>query len=59
MLCLALTAVTWVEEFGRDHRAWFERWLCLPHSIPSHDTFGRIFVLLDSEPREVGFAQWV
>ncbi|MYD91318.1 MAG: transposase family protein [Caldilineaceae bacterium SB0662_bin_9] len=56
VLFLALTAViggadTWVEveEFGQDHRAWFERWLCLPHGIPSHDTFGRVFALLDPE----------
>ena len=66
VLFLALTAViggadTWVEveEFGRDHRAWFERWLHLPHGIPSHDTFGRVFALLDPEPREAGFARWV
>ena len=66
ILFLALTAViggadTWVEveEFGRDHRAWFERWLCLPHGIPSHDTLGRVFALLDPEPREAGFARWV
>ena len=66
MLFLALAAViggadTWVEveEFGRDHRAWFERWLCLPHGLPSHDTFGRVFALLDPEQLEAGFAQWV
>ena len=66
ILFLALTAViggtdTWVEveEFGRDHRAWFEQWLRLPHGIPSHDTFGRVFALLDPEQLEAGFAQWV
>ena len=66
LLFLALTAViggadTWVEveEFGRDHRAWFEPWLRLPHGIPSHDTFGRVFALLDPEQLEADFAQWV
>ena len=66
ILFLALTAViggadTWVEveEFGRDHRAWFEQWLRLPHGIPSHDTFGRVFALLDPEQLDAGFAQWV
>ena len=66
ILFLALTAViggadTWVEveEFGRDHRAWFEPWLRLPHGIPSHDTFGRVFALLDPEQLEMGFARWV
>ena len=66
ILFLALTAViggadTWVEveEFGRDHRAWFEPWLRLPHGIPSHDTFRRVFALLGPEQLEAGFARWV
>ena len=52
---------TWVEveEFGRALRAWFEQWLRLPHGIPSHDTFGRVFTLLEPEQLEAGFAQWV
>ncbi len=56
MLFLVMTAViggadTWVEEF--------ERWLCLPHGIPSHDTFGRVSALLDPEQLDEGFARWV
>ena len=65
VLFLALTTVvagadTWVEveEFGPDHRAWFEQWLCLPHGILFHDTFGRVFALLDLEQLAAGFARW-
>ncbi len=42
-----------------DHRDWFEQWLHLPHGIPSHDAFGQVFVLLDPELLEAGFAHWV
>jgi predicted transposase YbfD/YdcC len=40
---------TWVdvELFGLAKRRWLEKFLELPHGIPSHDTFGRVFALLD------------
>jgi predicted transposase YbfD/YdcC len=40
---------TWVdvELFGRAKQRWLEKFLELPHGIPSHDTFGRVFALLD------------
>ncbi|MXZ40869.1 MAG: transposase family protein [Caldilineaceae bacterium SB0666_bin_21] len=31
----------------------------LPHGIPSHDTFGRVFARLDSQPLEGCFTLWV
>lgn len=42
---------SWVDValFGRSKRHWFERFLELPHGIPSHDTFGRVFALLNPE----------
>src|SRR5262249_60053089 len=42
---------TWVdvELFGRAKRKWLEQFLALPHGIPSHDTFGRVFALLDPQ----------
>ena len=35
-----------VAEFGRAKERWFRRFLELPHGIPSHDTFGRVFALI-------------
>src|SRR5215472_13724961 len=36
-----------VELFGISKRKWLEKSLELPNGIPSHDTFGRVFALLD------------
>src|SRR5712691_1188878 len=40
--------------FGRSKRAFLQQFLTLPHGIPSHDTFSRIFRLLDAG----GFHAW-
>lgn len=36
-----------VELFGKSKQKWLEQFLELPNGIPSHDTFGRVFALLD------------
>lgn len=38
-----------VEFFGLSKQKWFEKFLELPNGIPSHDTFGRVFALLDPQ----------
>jgi predicted transposase YbfD/YdcC len=38
-----------VQLFGLAKRRWLEKFLELPHGIPSHDTFGRVFALLDPQ----------
>ena len=38
-----------VELFGISKRRWLEKFLELPNGIPSHDTFGRVFALLDPQ----------
>lgn len=48
-----------VEEFGHAKRSWFEEFLELPHGIPSHDTFGDVFGVLDPEQFRRSFIQWV
>jgi predicted transposase YbfD/YdcC len=48
-----------VEEFGHAKKSWFGKFLKLPHGIPSHDTFRRVFALLDPEQFRRGFMQWV
>lgn len=39
----------WVDValFGISKRRWLDKFLELPNGIPSHDTFGRVFALLD------------
>jgi predicted transposase YbfD/YdcC len=48
-----------VAEFGRSRRAWFEDFLDLPNGIPSHDTFWRVFRVLDAEQFQVCFVNWM
>jgi predicted transposase YbfD/YdcC len=48
-----------IEQFGWAKEAWFRTFLDLPHGIPSHDTFGRIFAALDPEAFAKFFAAWV
>lgn len=50
---------THVEEFGKANRKWFESFLHLPHGIPSHDTFGRVFSLLEPDALEQALRAFV
>jgi predicted transposase YbfD/YdcC len=66
ILTIALCAVlcgadNWVEieTFGQAKRAFFEQFLVLPHGIPSHDTFGRVFARLNPQQFQECFRAWV
>ena len=48
-----------IADFGRAKRTWFREFLALPHGIPSHDTFGRVFAALDPEAFKAAFLAWV
>ncbi len=48
-----------IEAYGRAKEAWFKQFLLLPHGIPSHDTFGRVFRWLDPQAFEQCFLEWV
>lgn len=54
-------ADSWVdlEIFGRSKEEWLKRFLSLPNGIPSHDTFGRVFALLDPAKFAQCFTSWV
>lgn len=43
---------TEIEMFGKVKLQWLRAFLALPNGIPSHDTFGRVFSLLDPDQLE-------
>lgn len=51
----------WTEvcEFAEAKLEWLKTFLELPHGVPSHDTFGRVFSLLDSDKFEECFLGWI
>jgi predicted transposase YbfD/YdcC len=48
-----------IEAWGRAQEAWLKERLALPHGIPSHDTFDRVFRRLDPEAFSRCFVAWV
>ena len=66
LLVIALCAViggadNWVdvEQFGKAKKEWFATFLKLPNGIASHDTFGRVFQLIDSQVLEKVCIDWL
>ena len=48
-----------IEQWGQAQESWRSEFLALPHGIPSHDTFGRVFALLDPESLHQAFVAWM
>jgi hypothetical protein len=51
----------WFEivEWAQDKYEWLKTFLKLENGIPSHDTFGRVFALIDPDQFESAFQNWV
>ena len=54
-------ADTWVQiaDYAHSKADWLETFLTLPGGIPSHDTFRRVFCLLDPVAFQKGFSAWM
>jgi predicted transposase YbfD/YdcC len=66
ILIIAICAVicgskSWIEieDFGEAKQEWFSTFLNLKNGIPSHDTFRRLFMILDPEKFLQIFIKWV
>ena len=51
--------MTEVETYGEAKQEWLSTFLELPHGIPSHDTFSRVFRLIDPEQFHQFFLGWI
>lgn len=61
-VCATICAAeTWEEiaEFGQAKESWFKKFLALPNGIPSHDTFRRVFLLINPKKFQESFLVWV
>jgi len=61
VLASICNADTWIEvvKFGIAKKEWLSTFLELPNGIPSHDTFGRVFSLIDPDAFRAAFSAWV
>jgi predicted transposase YbfD/YdcC len=66
MLVIAVSAVlsgansfAEIEAWADAKIDWLRQYLTLKNGIPSHDTFGRLFAMIDPEKFEQAFRQWV
>jgi hypothetical protein len=60
-VCAAIAGAESYEDivlYGKSKRSWLTEFLDLGHGIPSHDTFRRVFGLIDAEAFEACFAAW-
>ena len=48
-----------VEAFAKGHEAWLKTFLALPNGLPSHDTYNRVFQMLDPQTFSEAFLAWV
>jgi predicted transposase YbfD/YdcC len=48
-----------VETFGKSKKDWLKQFLKLEHGVPSHDTYGDVFRMIDADEFQRSFMQWV
>ncbi|MDR1534305.1 MAG: ISAs1 family transposase, partial [Planctomycetota bacterium] len=50
---------TEIEAFGKSKQNWFSLFLKLPNGIPSHDTIGRVFSIIDPKQLRQCYMDWI
>jgi predicted transposase YbfD/YdcC len=50
---------TEIEDFANANEVWFKTFLDLPGGIPSHDTFGKVFSIINPDAFELRIQQWI
>ena len=61
-ICASISgAESWVEveAFAETQREWLSQFMPIGNRVPSHDTFGRVFALLDAQSFHQRFAAWI
>lgn len=61
-LCAVLTGAdhwTEIEQYGHAKLEWLRRFIPLENGVPSHDTIGRVFALIDPDAFANCFLEWV
>lgn len=61
-LCAIVCGATdWVDiaGFGENYSGWFEEYLDLTAGVPSHDTFRRVFAMLDPVEFDMAMSKWL
>jgi predicted transposase YbfD/YdcC len=48
-----------IAQYAKSKEVWLRSFLTLKHGIPSHDTFRRVFMLVDPDQFEQCFRQWI
>ena len=51
--------MTDIADYAEEKQEWFSTFSELPNGVPSHDTFSRVFALIDPESFQQAFLEWL
>lgn len=61
VIAIIAHAESWyeIEAFAKAKQDWLKKFLELPNGVPSHDTFSRVFGMVDPKEFEICFMDWI